>query len=162
MRDLVACESIFGNTVLIPRDQLSFRPSVYAVIVHEDRILLLNSRTANRLALPGGGVDIGEPMAIALKREVREETGLAVEIGRLLHFSESFFHYDPSGNSWHTFRFLYECTPTTWQLVADEDVDDGEVEKPRWVAIDGLNSVDFQSFGDFLVEHLKNGRNYSL
>ncbi|MCP4362342.1 MAG: NUDIX domain-containing protein [Chloroflexi bacterium] len=154
MIDYIECRSIYGDTRQIPREKLVFRPSVYGVIVHQGRILLLNSRSANLLALPGGGIDIGEPMEQALKREVREETGLDVKIIRFLHFEESFFYYDPEDLAFHSFLFIFECTPLTFELVKDDEVDDVEVEKPRWYNIEGLNKIDFQIFGKFIIDYL--------
>ena len=58
------------------------------------KILLLkrNSKDINggKWDLPGGGVDEGEEIDVALKRELQEETGLEAEIGSLLRISEFF------------------------------------------------------------------------
>lgn len=54
--------------------------SVKGVVVHQGRVLLLlNER--GEWDLPGGRPDPGEDHRAALKREVREETGLDVEVG---------------------------------------------------------------------------------
>ena len=47
--------------------------------------ILLTRRTDNgQWCLPGGGLDPGESVAEACAREMREETGLEVRVGRLL------------------------------------------------------------------------------
>jgi 8-oxo-dGTP pyrophosphatase MutT (NUDIX family) len=76
----VECETLFGKLITLPREKLTFRPSVYAIILRGDKILLLNTRSTGKYSLPGGGVDLGENMEEALHREVREETGLKIAI----------------------------------------------------------------------------------
>ena len=57
--------------------------SIKGVVIHDSRVLLLlNER--NEWDLPGGRPDAGEDHRAALVREVREETGLAVEVGALV------------------------------------------------------------------------------
>lgn len=60
---------------------------VTGVVVEEGRILLLDQDTGDgrSWSLPGGKVEEGEPLGEALAREMREETGLGVEPGRLLY-----------------------------------------------------------------------------
>jgi 8-oxo-dGTP pyrophosphatase MutT (NUDIX family) len=54
--------------------------SVKGVLIAADCVLLLlNER--GEWDLPGGRPDVGEDHRAALKREVQEETGLAVEVG---------------------------------------------------------------------------------
>jgi 8-oxo-dGTP diphosphatase len=53
--------------------------SVKAVLLHQGRVLLL-ANERGEWDLPGGRPDAGEDHRAALKREVREETGLDVEV----------------------------------------------------------------------------------
>jgi 8-oxo-dGTP diphosphatase len=61
-----------------------FRVSVSALIFEGDRVLLAHRRAIDWWNLPGGAVDPGETVDEALRREVREETGLEVEVGQLV------------------------------------------------------------------------------
>ena len=59
----------------------SIVPSVTAIVSNEVGELLLVHKTDNDLwALPGGAMDVGEYMADAVVREVKEETGIDVEV----------------------------------------------------------------------------------
>ena len=65
------------------------KPGVAAVIVHDRRVLLFRHVfwTAARWGLPGGGIERGEDAETAIRREVREECGLEIEIVRRLENS---------------------------------------------------------------------------
>jgi 8-oxo-dGTP diphosphatase len=71
------------------------RVAMKAVIVQDGKILLLREATAyqegtnaGRYDFPGGRVEPGEHFADGLLREVAEETGLQVKMGRPLFVSE--------------------------------------------------------------------------
>ncbi len=62
-----------------------FRIGVFALIFDDERrILLGHRRDIDWWNLPGGGMEAGETVDEALCREVREETGLEVEVERLV------------------------------------------------------------------------------
>ena len=67
------------------------RVRVAAVVVQDEQILLVRHQKDGQTywLLPGGGVDFGERMDVALIREVLEETGLTVRVGQVLFLSES-------------------------------------------------------------------------
>ncbi len=74
------------------------RLAVRAVILHEGRLLVVNAWPGGLSDLwcaPGGGVEPGASLPDNLVREIREETGLAIEVGAPCLVNE--FH-DPEGD----------------------------------------------------------------
>ena len=57
-----------------------FRIATYALIFERGQVLLALRRDIEWWNLPGGGMEVGETVDEALRREVREETGLEVEV----------------------------------------------------------------------------------
>ncbi len=62
----------------------TFRIGVYAVIFEQERVLLAHRRDIDWWNLPGGGMEPDETVEEAMRREVREETGLEVAVERLI------------------------------------------------------------------------------
>jgi 8-oxo-dGTP pyrophosphatase MutT (NUDIX family) len=90
----------------------------------------------------------------ALKREVREETGIEVEVGEMLTFQEEFYYYDPGDRGYHSLLFFFHCTPKTFNLIDNDQVDDKEASDPAWVAIAGLRAGDFEGYGELILTAL--------
>jgi 8-oxo-dGTP pyrophosphatase MutT (NUDIX family) len=154
---MVECEALLGGKKLVPSEKLAFRPGVYALIVLEGKVVLLTNRITGKYALPGGGFEPGEKIEDGLKREIREETGLEVEIGRFAHFEEYFFYHNSLDSAWHMLLFFYFCKPLTFDLVEDENVIDEGDEKPRWVDINALQADQFVGQGSITIQLLQRG-----
>ncbi len=101
------------------------RTAASAVIFDTGGRILLQRRSDNgRWGLPGGGVEIGESVVAAAVREVREETGLDVEVVRLIGlYSDPAFQVVryPDGNVVHYVSACFECRVAAGTLtVCDE------------------------------------------
>lgn len=87
------------------------RLAVRALILHQDRLLLVNAYPGGISDLwcaPGGGVEPGASLPDNLMREVMEETGLTVAVGAPALVNE--FH-DPA-TGFHQVDLFFRCTIT--------------------------------------------------
>lgn len=148
---ITECITHYGGRRLVPTERLTFRPSVYAIMRDGDQVLLLNTRHTGNYSLPGGGVEVGETLEQALRREVREETGLSITAISFFRFEEQFFYYDPADVAFHSFLFFYLCKPASEELHDDNPVEE-EVENPRWVKVGELRVQDFHNHGQLILD----------
>ena len=59
---------------------------VTGILIEDEKVLLVKQKVANRnWSLPGGRAENGETLEEAMIREMREETGLEVNIQKLLY-----------------------------------------------------------------------------
>lgn len=79
-----------------------------AAITAGQQLLLARKKGAAHTFLPGGHVEFGEPASSALARELQEELGIAVEVGRFLGAVEHAWT-DPQGPS-HELNLVFEAT----------------------------------------------------
>ncbi|CAG0970369.1 ADP-ribose pyrophosphatase [Myxococcaceae bacterium] len=74
-------------TKYLASDPEELRASVSAVVwraVGSRELLLLRRSDNGHWCLPGGGIEPGESVVDATRREVREETGFEISLGRLV------------------------------------------------------------------------------
>jgi ADP-ribose pyrophosphatase YjhB (NUDIX family) len=73
------------------------RIRVNVICPQGDEVLLVRHQKGEKTywLLPGGGVDFGESLTACAEREMREETGLTVEVDRPIWLSEAI---DPAGS----------------------------------------------------------------
>ena len=97
-----------------------------AVIFDEDCRVLLEKRSDNGFwGLPGGHLEIGEPLTDGVVREVYEETGLHVKIERLVGIYSDPANFCvvqyPDGNSAHIMTTVFECQRLDGDLTLSEE-----------------------------------------
>jgi mutator protein MutT len=111
---------------------------VGAVIFDEDRVLLIRRAHAPLLgewSLPGGAVEVGETLEAATAREILEETGLVVEVRRLVEVVDRIHRRDDGRVEYHFVIADYLCVPVGNCLVAGSDAADA-----RWVPVTELEA----------------------
>ena len=109
------------------------RVAVRAVILHDDKLLLVNAWPNGRsdlLCAPGGGVDAGQSLPDALRREMKEETGLEVTVHQPCLVNE--FHDPKSG--FHQVEVFFRCTIDDATLDPTWQDPEGVVTQRRWVS----------------------------
>ena len=113
--------------------------SVVAVIVDDAERVVLTRRAVKPFhglwVMPGGKIDLGEPILSALHREVREENGIDVVDGGLVDVYE---HLSPGPDNDHFVILYYRCRPATRAEVVPNPA---EVAEARWVPRTELGSL---------------------
>jgi 8-oxo-dGTP diphosphatase len=105
--------------------------AVSAAIIRDGKVLIVRRARAPAsgvYTLPGGGVEVGENLHQAVVREVREETGLAVEPVALAGYREAIAR-DREGRVERHFVIL----PFAARWVAGEPVLNEELSEAMWL-----------------------------
>lgn len=104
---------------------------VGGVIVDGTRVVLVQRGQPplqGEWSLPGGAVEVGESLDAAVAREVREETGLVVDVGPVVDVLERIHHGDDGRVEYHYVIIDYLCRPRGGTLACGSDA-----AAARWV-----------------------------
>mgnify|MGYP003859563433 CR=1 FL=1 len=133
-------------------------PTVGAVIFNpENKILLCKSaKWNNQYVIPGGHIEKGEKMEDALRREVKEETGLEVYDLKLVSVQES-VNSEHFSEKRHFIFVDYTCKTDSSEVVLNDEADEFV-----WARAEEILDYDLGGFcRKFFEEWLKrNGSEY--
>ena len=113
--------------------------AVSAAIFRDSRLLIVRRAqppAAGLYTLPGGVVELGETLAEAAVREVREETGLEIEPLALVGYRQVISH-DPKGLVERHFVIL----PFAARWLAGEIILNEELAEARWLKPSELSEL---------------------
>lgn len=117
--------------------------AVGAIVIDKGAILLVkrDREPAKGLwSLPGGRVELGETLREGLVREVREETGIDVDVDGLIGTAERVVRDDDGDIAYHYVILDYVCTARSTDLKAGDDA--AEV---RWVPVAEMTDLQLTS-----------------
>lgn len=116
-------------------------PAVAALLTDGGGKLLLvlrrNPPSAGTWSLPGGKQELGETLEEALRREVREETGLDISAPELLTVQDMIVRDGEGRIQYHYVIAYYRATVTGGKLAAGDDVAD-----VRWYTLSQMLTLD--------------------
>ena len=132
---------------------------VGAIIIHENKVLMVKNANFPYYYPVGGRVAFGETSETAAKREAVEETNVKFEIDRLAFVHENFFVDNIFGGAAvpnHAIELYYLMkTPDDMTNMTEGSIGaDGGVESLHWLPIDKLS--DYPVFPEFYKTELQN------
>jgi ADP-ribose pyrophosphatase YjhB (NUDIX family) len=115
-----------------PSEKLRPTPAVGVAVVEDGALLLVRRGRGPNVglwAIPGGKIDFGESMPAAAVREVKEETGLEIELEEVVWVGDAMGPGDPP--AWHYTLVDYRARVVGGALVAGDDA-----REVVWVPLD--------------------------
>ncbi len=110
---------------------------VGGVVFWQDKVLLIKRKNppgAGKWSIPGGLVKLGEGLKAAVRREVREETGLKVEVRDMISVVERIIPDEAKKIKYHYVILDFLClTSEPLPLQASSDA-----LEARWVSLNSL------------------------
>ncbi len=115
------------------------RVAVGAVVFCANRVLLVRRGRPpadGQWAIPGGAVELGETLAQAAEREIREETGIRIEAQAPIYVFDM-VERDPSGRV----RFHYVIVDLAARFIGGELRAGDDAAEARWVSADEMQDL---------------------
>lgn len=142
----VICHDKDKNDKEFDSGELYHRPSVYGLLIKDDKILL--SKAWDGYDFPGGAIELHEKVEQALVREFWEETGVEVKSVKLVDCQTSFFLM--LGKPTNSTLIYYLCERTGGELSISNLVGNEKyyVGMPEWVPISDVGKIKFYNSVD--------------
>lgn len=99
------------DMVMFSNGEITFMYRVGGIAVHDGRLLVEYNIKHGFCFVPGGRVEYGENALMALSRELDEELGGGVQVGRLVIFFDNLFELDGTRYQEVGLYFLLEFSP---------------------------------------------------
>ncbi|MBI4296105.1 MAG: NUDIX domain-containing protein [Chloroflexi bacterium] len=93
------------TVVTFDRGNVRFHYRSVGIAIDGDRVLLQKMADKDFWYLPGGGAELLEPATETLKREMREELGVDIRVGRLVWVVENYFRMNDK--LWHQLSLFF-------------------------------------------------------
>jgi ADP-ribose pyrophosphatase YjhB (NUDIX family) len=125
------------------------RVVVSAIIRNGNKLLLVKEALESgkeRWIFPGGGVNFGESLEEALKREIKEELGMEIKVEKFFGFKEAIF---PKVN-YHTIIFFFLAKPLGKLSVKEKKILDA-----RYFDFKEIENLDLVDSARWAFERLK-------
>jgi 8-oxo-dGTP pyrophosphatase MutT (NUDIX family) len=130
--------------VTFKTDEGRFNYRVCAVIINNNKILVMHDERSPYYYLPGGRVKLNETAEAAVLREVKEELGVDARIERPIWLAQSFFVEEVDKEKYHELclYFLIDITSTTISIHEDKFIRFEEKMKLsfEWLKFENLAS----------------------
>ncbi len=114
--------------------------AVHPLVFKEGHMLLIKRAkepSKGKWSLPGGRIELGEPIYEAGRREVLEECSVDIEIERLLDVGDSIIRDEEGRISYHFVLIYLLARYKAGDVKAQSDAEDA-----RWVTTDELAELD--------------------
>ena len=129
--------------VMFSNGEITFMYRVGGIAIHDGRLLVEHNVKHGFCFIPGGRVEYGENAVQALSRELDEEFGSGVQIGRLVIVADNLFELDGIRYQEAGLYFLMEFDPGHYILGREGEF---EAEEPnlvyQWLPLNELEEVE--------------------
>lgn len=136
-------ERIFTNAnnevVEYDGSELSWRVSAYGIVVKDGKLLIIKNKLEKLYDVPGGGIEMGERVEEALKREGVEEAGVILLPQTLIHHTIDWFYKTSEKKFYQTLQLFYLA-----EMQGDmTEPSDPEIDKVLWIPVDRWQDYQF-------------------
>lgn len=138
---MVKCTDFYGRVHLVSPKDLIKRLSAYGIYIDDGKVLLIQDPRSLRWELPGGGIEKGETIQEAVKREFIEEIGVT-PLGEFIFLTEwiEYFFNEPTQEAWRSKRKFYLIRTIEGSLLEHGNGDDSGIAK--LVPVDKVHLLD--------------------
>jgi len=141
-----------NKDIFFENEGQQFRLRACGIIIRDQQVLMVKNEQDRYYYAVGGAIKQNETTEEAVIREVFEETGLRLEIDRLLYVHQNFFTF--RDKPFHELAFYYLMKDNLGAIQSDSYNFEGVKEHMVFLPINTYHT--FEAYPKFFAEALKN------